>query len=297
MRTHRRALALNGVHGARNGGREPDAVLRVPHVVIHGLRHGHHFHALAVELGRVAQGVVPADGNQVIEPQRVDVLQHGLRQVVDRGCDAFLGGFLGREILALERRGHLLHLRGIGARAVQVRPAGAVDAPRVLAVQRQDVAGAARRILQVDMGQAFPAAANANHLAADLASTVYHRLDHGVQSRHVAAARENANALYSHECSLSTGSCANGKTHYIVMRGGKERGDSVCGAGWPKGNLRTDCQSARAAIGDRRAGWHPAPHHEDYCTELGIMPATYIGAHSPCSVLRSTRKGHRRARP
>ena len=69
--------------------------------------------------------------------------------------------------------------------------------------ERQDIAGAAGRILQIDMREALPAAANADHLAADLASTVDHRLDHGIQPRHVAAAREYTDTLHSHECSFS----------------------------------------------------------------------------------------------
>src|ERR1035438_7782803 len=51
MRTHRGALALDGIHGARDSGRESDAVFRVSHIVVHGLWHGEHLNSLAVELG------------------------------------------------------------------------------------------------------------------------------------------------------------------------------------------------------------------------------------------------------
>ena len=86
---------------------------------------------------------------------------------------------------------------------MQVGAAGAVDGAGVLAIQRQHVARAAGRILQVDVGQPFPAAANADHLAANFASTVHHRLDHGIQTRNVAAARENTDTLRSHEYSFT----------------------------------------------------------------------------------------------
>ena len=113
----------------------------------------------------------------------------------------FLVDSLGGKLLPLQHRGQLLHLRGIGARTVQVGAAGAVDGAGILAIQGQHVTGAARRILQVDVGQPFPAAANADHFAAHFASAVNHRLDHGIQSRNVAAAREYADTLRSHDCS------------------------------------------------------------------------------------------------
>ena len=109
--------------------------------------------------------------------------------------------FFGK-LLALQHRRQLLHLRGIGARAVQIGAAGAVDGAGVLAIQRQNVARAAGRVLQVDVGQPFPAAADADHFAADLAATVDHRLDDGIQSRNIAAAREDTDTLRSHECSF-----------------------------------------------------------------------------------------------
>src|SRR6185436_10315383 len=138
-----------------------------------------------------AEGVVAADGDQVIEVEALDVLEDGLGDVEDFGGDALLGEFVDGERLAFEHRGQFLHLGRIGARTVQVGSAGAIDGPGIFAIQRQHVAGAARRILKVDVGKAFPAAANTDHLAADFTSTVYHRLDHGIESRNVAATREN----------------------------------------------------------------------------------------------------------
>ena len=73
MRTYRGALALDGVHGARDGGREADAVLGIPHIVVHGFRHGDHLHSVPVELRRVAERVVSADGDQIVQPERLDV--------------------------------------------------------------------------------------------------------------------------------------------------------------------------------------------------------------------------------
>ena len=71
------ALALDGVHGAGDGGGEADAVLGVAHVVVHRLGDGDDLEALAVELGGVAERIVAADGDQVIEAEGLDVLQDG----------------------------------------------------------------------------------------------------------------------------------------------------------------------------------------------------------------------------
>ena len=99
------ALALDGVHGAGDGGGEADAVLGIPHVVVHRLGDGDDLHALAVELGGVAQGVVAADGDQVIEPEGLDVLQDGGGDVEDGGSDALLGGLVLRERSGPSRTG------------------------------------------------------------------------------------------------------------------------------------------------------------------------------------------------
>jgi len=47
------------------------SVLR--HVVVHGFGHRDDFHALPVQLRRVAQRIVAADGDYVIQVQRLDV--------------------------------------------------------------------------------------------------------------------------------------------------------------------------------------------------------------------------------
>ncbi len=92
---------------------------------------------LAVELSSVAEGVIAADGDQVIEIERLDVLEDRLGDVKGGGSDAPLGGFLKEKgkLLALEQGRELLHFRWIGARTVEIGAAGAVDGASILAVQ------------------------------------------------------------------------------------------------------------------------------------------------------------------
>ncbi len=150
---------------------------------------------------------------------------HRGSHVVDRGGDAFFGAFDFRETSALQHGGQLFHLRRIGARAVQIGAAGAVDGAGVLAIERQNVAGPAGGVVEVDMGQALPAAANADDFAADFTSTVNHRFDHGIQSRNIAAARENADSFCSHEYPLT----APFRFESPIIIGGAAGGQKKCG--------------------------------------------------------------------
>ena len=146
-------------------------------VVVHGLRHREHLHSLPVEFGGIAEGVIAPNRHQVIESQRLDILQHCRRHVEHRAGHALLGGLPAWKLLPLEHRRQLLHLGGIGARTVQIRAARAIDGAGVLAVERLDIPRPARRIFQIDMRQSFPATADANDLASDLGSPVDHRFN------------------------------------------------------------------------------------------------------------------------
>ena len=182
----------------RDGGGEADAVLGVADVVVHRLRHGDDFDALAVEFGGIAESVVAADGDQVVEAEGLDVLEHAgvMSKTVDG--DALLGGLACGNSALRGSAGASSSSTGLVRELCRIRAAGAVDRAGILAIQRQDVARAARRVLQVDVRQAFPAAADADHLAADLAAAIDHRFDDGIQTRDVAAARENADTLRCH---------------------------------------------------------------------------------------------------
>ena len=81
------------------------------------------------------------------------------------------------ESLSAEKRRQLAHLRRIGAAGVQQGAAGAVDGARVVAVQRQNIAFFAGRIVEIEMRQALPAAADADDLAIVLRAAIDHFLD------------------------------------------------------------------------------------------------------------------------
>ncbi len=72
----------------------------------------------------------------------------------------------------------------------------------LVAVERQDVTATAGWVIQVDVGQAFPPAADADDFAADLATAVDDALDNGIQSGHIAAAGEDTYTLCCHSFSL-----------------------------------------------------------------------------------------------
>ena len=78
---------------------------------------------------------------------------------------------------------------------MQIGAAGAVDGARVVAIERQNVAAAAGDVVQVHVGQRLPAAAQADDFAADLARSIDHCLDDGIQTGDIAATGQNADAF------------------------------------------------------------------------------------------------------
>jgi len=114
---------------ARVIAREADAVLSVTNVVVHRLRNGDDLDAEFVELGRIAERVIAADGDQVFDAERREVRQHLLGDVP--GLVA-LGTQGGRKILAGEVSGQLLHFGRVGTARVQHGAPVTVDRACVL---------------------------------------------------------------------------------------------------------------------------------------------------------------------
>jgi hypothetical protein len=79
---------LDGITGARDCSGEADAVLGVAHVIVHGLRDGNDLDAELVELGGIAQRVIPADRDQVFDAESREVGNHLGGEVPGLGRDA-----------------------------------------------------------------------------------------------------------------------------------------------------------------------------------------------------------------
>src|SRR6516162_1309174 len=101
-----------------------------------------------------------------------------------------------RKILAGEVIGQLPHLGGVGASGMQRGAAASVDGAGVLAVQRDNVAGPAGRILEIEVRERLPAATQTENLDVVLAAAVGNALDDCVEAGDVPAAGENADALF-----------------------------------------------------------------------------------------------------
>ena len=132
-------------------------------------------------------------------PSADEVRQHLLGDVPGRGGDAALAAQGDRKVLAGEMSGQLLHLGGVGAARVQHGPAAPVDGARVLAVERHDVAAPAGRILEVQVRERLPAATQTDDLDVVLAAAVGDGFYDRVEAGDVAAAGENADALFRHD--------------------------------------------------------------------------------------------------
>src|SRR5208283_4309176 len=105
------ALAVDGALGAGDGGGEADAVLGVADVVVHGLGDGDDFDAFLVQAGGVGEGVIAADGDNVVHVEPGEVGEDGLGDVVgDDRLAVLADGFLRGKLLALEMVGDRFHL-------------------------------------------------------------------------------------------------------------------------------------------------------------------------------------------
>src|SRR5882724_1745472 len=192
------ALPLDGIAGAGDRGREADAVLGVADVVVHRLRDGDDLDAEVVELGRITERVVAADGDQVFDAEPRKVGQH-LAGEVPRLSRAAAPGTRGNwDIVADEMTGQPLYFGRIDAARVQHGAAAPVDGASVFTVQRHEVVRPAGRVLEVQVREGLPPTAETDDLDVVLTAAISHALDDRVEAGDVAAARENADAFSRH---------------------------------------------------------------------------------------------------
>src|ERR1700730_2670159 len=198
-------LALDGIGSAGDRRREADAVLGVANVVIHGLWNCNDPDAKCIELSRVAERVITADGNEVVNAERREVRQHLLGDVPGLGGSATRSAQRDRKVLGSEVIRQLLQFGWVGAAGVQHGPTAPVDGARVLTVEFNNVAASAGRVVQVQVRQRFPAATKTYDLDIVLAAAVGNGLYDRVEAGHVAATGENADALFVHDHTLTSG--------------------------------------------------------------------------------------------
>src|SRR5450830_363020 len=82
---------------------------------------------------------------------------------------------------------------------MQERAAAAIYGPRVIGGERHDVTRHARWVVEIDVGQTFPAAADTDDLAFVFSAAIHHTLYDHVQTRDVATAGENSDAFVRHD--------------------------------------------------------------------------------------------------
>ena len=183
MRAGNRAQAVRQGDGPRHAGAETDAVVRAGHIVVHGLGDRQDPNALLVQAHTVAQRVVAADRNQVVDAQESKVLQDLRREVVRLGV-----------ILVLEVIRNIggLDAARIGARGMQECATGSPGAIDDLLGQLLKVLAVVGRGVPDNVDQAAPSSTEADHPIALVQSPEGHRADCGIQSGNITAAGENS---------------------------------------------------------------------------------------------------------
>jgi hypothetical protein len=183
VRAESGALAGDELLGARDGGGKADAVFGALNVVVHCLGNGDNGHACSGKGGREAKGVVAADGDEAGDAEAVEIFEDDGSEVVvlaveRKFFDAISGDDFGE--LGFD------HFARVGARGMEDGAAGAIDGSRVLAVERANVG--VGRIGGIHVGETFPAFADADDGAAELAGAIDDGFDDGIKAGHVAAA-------------------------------------------------------------------------------------------------------------
>src|SRR6202030_2188516 len=123
VRTERGALARDRFLGSADGSRKADAVFGSLNVIIHRLGNANNAHAFGIEPLCEAERVIAAYGDEAIEVEVLDILEHERREVVDLVGNAQRFELFRREIL---RQTRAAHLRRIGTRGMQDGTAGAI---------------------------------------------------------------------------------------------------------------------------------------------------------------------------
>ena len=83
VRTGGCAQPVRELDRARHAGAESNAVVGPENVVVHRLWNGHDIHTLVVQPFAIAERIVPADGDQNVDANMPEILEHILRDVVD----------------------------------------------------------------------------------------------------------------------------------------------------------------------------------------------------------------------
>src|SRR6266700_4183197 len=97
--------------------------------------------------------------------------------------------------------GQLLHVRRVGPARVQHGPAVSIDRAGVLTVEGDDIARPAVGVLDIEVRERFPTAAQTADLDVVVACAIRYALDDRIETGNVAAAGENADAHFRHAIS------------------------------------------------------------------------------------------------
>src|SRR5664280_3842928 len=140
---------------------------------------------------RVRERVVPADRDQRVDAQALQVLEHDRREVVDP-----VARLERREPVGADEGGQVPgpHALRVRPRRVERGPARPVDRPGVHAVEGADVV-LVRLGARPHVRQRLPAAAQPEHVEPELGGPVDDALDDGVEAGDVTPAREDSDAV------------------------------------------------------------------------------------------------------
>src|SRR5579863_3462969 len=188
VRAGRGPQAVRHLDRAGDAGTEPDAIIGPRNIVVHGLGDGDDAHSLLDQTHSVTERVVTADGNQVVDAQKVEIFQYLRSQIV---------------VVAVERHlqmwgnGTFLHFTGVGARTVQERSTGAPGPVNNFLGQYLKIVAIVIIFFANHVDQACPSPTHTDHLVPFTNRPDGHGTDCRVQAGYVPTPGQDSDHAFS----------------------------------------------------------------------------------------------------
>src|SRR5580704_10398061 len=185
------ALAIDGIFGARDGGREADAVFGAVDVVVHGFGNADYGKTFAGEDGGEAERVVAADGDEAVDAEALQIFDHDGSEVVNFAVEGEFLQLVGRDVGGNFVGGDFAR---IGAGSVQPGAAAAVNGASIFAGELA-VEAVVAAVGLIHVGETFPPFANARDGVTHFGGAIDDGFDYGIKARDVPAACQDADIL------------------------------------------------------------------------------------------------------
>lgn len=196
MRTCRRPETVRHLQDSGDTGAESDAVVRARDIVVHRLRDGYDLEPFIVKPHRIAECVIPAYRDEVVDAEEGEVAEDLGSQIID---------FIPILVPNVRRNIRFRHVAWPGARSMQKGAAGPADPIDDFFGQRLVPVTVVGRPVRHDLHDAGPAPTDPDDLISLALGANRDGPDRRIETRYVASSRQNPDdslspAGITHDC-------------------------------------------------------------------------------------------------